>query len=100
MLQHYHLQIFIIPCAVARNIGTLLICQLIDAFSAPMTCGSLADNWKGPERGAAMAMFSAAPFLGPVVGAVFVGLPGDNTSTWRWILDLPYRGWLVMRYLC
>lgn len=81
--------IFIIPCALAKNIGTLLICRLIDgiAFSAPMTLigGSLADIWEGPERGAAMAIFSAAPFLGPVAGPVFGGLLGDHTSTWRWI---------------
>ncbi|WLF79398.1 Synaptic vesicle transporter SVOP [Lodderomyces elongisporus] len=81
--------IFIIPCGAARNIGTLLVCRLIDgiAFSAPMTLigGSLADIWDGPERGVAMAIFSAAPFLGPVCGPVFGGLLGDYTSTWRWI---------------
>ncbi|CCE73002.1 Piso0_000011 [Millerozyma farinosa CBS 7064] len=81
--------IFIIPCAVAKNISTLLVCRLIDgiAFSAPMTLigGSLADIWEEDERGAAMAIFSAAPFLGPVAGPVFGGLLGDFTSTWRWI---------------
>lgn len=81
--------IFIIPCAVAKNIATLLVCRLIDgiAFSAPMTLigGSLADIWNEDERGAAMAIFSAAPFLGPVAGPVFGGLLGDYTSTWRWI---------------
>lgn len=81
--------IFIIPCAVAKNIATLLVCRLIDgiAFSAPMTLigGSLADIWDDEERGAAMAIFSAAPFLGPVAGPVFGGLLGDYTSTWRWI---------------
>ena len=39
--------IFIIPGAVAKNIGTLLVCRLIDgiAFSAPITIigGTLAD---------------------------------------------------------
>ncbi|KAK9494577.1 major facilitator superfamily domain-containing protein [Lipomyces doorenjongii] len=63
--------IFIIPCAVAENIGTLLVCRLIDgiAFSAPMTIvgGTLADLWNDEERGVAMATFSAAPFLGPCV---------------------------------
>jgi MFS family permease len=31
--------IFIIPCAVSKNIGTLIVCRAIDgiAFSAPMT---------------------------------------------------------------
>ncbi|KAK6200536.1 synaptic vesicle transporter [Scheffersomyces amazonensis] len=81
--------IFIIPCALAKNIATLLICRLIDgiAFSAPMTLigGSLADIWEGKDRGVAMAIFSAAPFLGPVCGPVFGGLLGDYTSTWRWV---------------
>lgn len=81
--------IFIIPCAVARNIATLLVCRLIDGilFSAPMTLigGSLADIWEAEERGKAMAVFSAAPFLGPVMGPIFGGLLGDFTSTWRWV---------------
>lgn len=62
--------VFIIPCAVAPNIGTLLVCRLIDgiAFSAPMTLvgGTLADLWRTEERGVPMATFSAAPFCGPV----------------------------------
>lgn len=81
--------VFIIPCALAKNIGTLIVCRLIDglAFSAPMCLigGSLADIWEASERGAAMAVFSAAPFLGPVIGPIFGGLLGDNAPTWRWI---------------
>ncbi|KAK9387318.1 major facilitator superfamily domain-containing protein [Lipomyces mesembrius] len=63
--------IFIIPCAVAQNIATLLVCRLFDgiAFLAPMTIvgGTLADLWSDEERGIAMATFSAAPFLGPCI---------------------------------
>lgn len=81
--------IFIIPCGRAENIGTLIVCRLIDgiAFSAPMTLigGSLADIWLANERGKAMAVFSAAPFLGPVCGPIFGGLLGDFASSWRWI---------------
>lgn len=81
--------IFIIPCALAKNIGTLLVCRLIDglAFSAPMCLigGSLADIWHPKERGLAMSVFSAAPFLGPVTGPIFGGLLGDYAPTWRWI---------------
>ncbi|CAI5757501.1 unnamed protein product [Candida verbasci] len=81
--------IFIIPCGAARNIGTLLVCRLIDgiAFSAPMCLigGSLADMWEGKERGVAMAIFSAAPFLGPVCGPIFGGLLADHAPTWRWV---------------
>ncbi|CAH6723759.1 major facilitator superfamily multidrug transporter Nag3p [[Candida] jaroonii] len=81
--------IFIIPCGLAKNIGTLLICRLIDgiAFSAPMCLigGSLADIWESEKRGLAMSVFSAAPFLGPVMGPIFGGLLADNAPTWRWI---------------
>lgn len=53
--------LFIIPCAVAKNIGTLLVGRIISgiAFSAPMTLigGSLSDIWKTEERGIAMAVF-------------------------------------------
>ncbi|ODQ83137.1 hypothetical protein BABINDRAFT_159588 [Babjeviella inositovora NRRL Y-12698] len=80
--------IFVIPCALAKNIGTLLVCRLIDglAFSAPMCLigGSLADIWPAEKRGVAMAIFSAAPFMGPIIGPLVGGFIGDNTS-WRWI---------------
>ena len=80
--------VFIIPCAVAKNIGTLLVARFIGgvAFSAPMTLigGSLSDIWATNERGVAMAVFSAAPFLGPVMGPLLGGFIGDYAG-WRWI---------------
>ncbi len=80
--------IFIIPCAVAKNIGTLLVCRFLDGlfFSAPMCLigGNLAEMWRTEERGVAMSIFSAAPFLGPVIGPLVGGFIGDNAG-WRWI---------------
>jgi MFS family permease len=80
--------IFIIPCAVAPNIATLLVCRAIDgiAFSAPMTLvgGTLADLWRNEERGVPMAAFSAAPFLGPAIGPLVGGFLSDATN-WRWL---------------
>ena len=71
--------IFIIPCAVSKNIATLIVCRLIDgiAFSGPMVLvgGTLADLWRTEERGIPMAAFSAAPFIGPAIG-MFVNVPG------------------------
>ncbi|EPE35905.1 MFS general substrate transporter [Glarea lozoyensis ATCC 20868] len=80
--------IFIIPCAVAPNIQTLLVCRAIDgiAFSAPMTLvgGTLSDLWKTEERGIPMAAFSAAPFIGPAIGPLVGGFLFDAAG-WRWL---------------
>ena len=80
--------IFIIPCALAPNIQTLLVCRALDgiAFSAPMTLvgGTLADLWRTEERGVPMAAFSAAPFLGPAIGPLVGGFLSDAAG-WRWL---------------
>ncbi|KAL2183911.1 MFS general substrate transporter [Thermothelomyces heterothallicus CBS 203.75] len=80
--------VFIIPCAVAKNIGTLIVCRAIDgiAFSAPMTLvgGTLADLWRNEERGVPMAAFSAAPFIGPAIGPLIGGFLSDAAG-WRWL---------------
>jgi len=97
--------IFIIPCAVADNAATLVVCRLIDgiAFSAPMTLvgGTLADLWKAEERGVPMAAFSAAPFLGPALGPLIGGFISDNAG-WRWLywiqLILSTVIWVIMTF--
>ncbi|ROW03473.1 hypothetical protein VSDG_01519 [Cytospora chrysosperma] len=80
--------VFIIPCAVAKNIGTLIVCRAIGgiAFSAPMTLvgGTLADMWRNEERGVPMAAFSAAPFIGPAIGPLIGGYLSDAAG-WRWL---------------
>lgn len=97
--------VFIIPCAVAPNIGTLLVCRLIDgiAFSAPMTLvgGTLADLWRNEERGVPMAAFSAAPFVGPAIGPLVGGFLSDALG-WRWLywiqLILSTFCWLLITF--
>jgi multidrug resistance protein len=80
--------VFIIPGAVAKNIGTLLVTRAIDgiAFSAPMVLvgGTLADLWTVEERGIPMAVFSAAPFVGPSIGPLVGGFLSDAKG-WRWL---------------
>ncbi|KAK2675765.1 MFS transporter superfamily [Fusarium oxysporum f. sp. vasinfectum] len=97
--------IFIIPCAVAKNIETLLVCRAIDgiAFSAPMTLvgGTLADLWKNEERGVPMAAFSAAPFIGPAIGPLVGGFLSDAAG-WRWLywiqLILAFVVWILITF--
>jgi multidrug resistance protein len=97
--------VFIIPCAVATNIETLLICRAIDgiAFSAPMTLvgGTLADLWRSEERGVPMAAFSAAPFIGPAIGPLVGGFLSDAKG-WRWLywiqLILAGFAWVLITF--
>lgn len=97
--------VFIIPCAVSKNIGTLIVCRMIDgiAFSAPMTLvgGTLADLWRNEERGVPMACFSAAPFIGPAIGPLAGGFLSDNLG-WRWLywmqLILAFVAWVLITF--
>lgn len=69
--------IFNIPCAVAKNIGTLLVCRFLCGVFASsglsLAGGSIADVWKTEERGFAIAYFAAAPYCGPVFGPLISG---------------------------
>ena len=46
--------------------------------------GVIADLFDAKERGPAMSLFAAAPFLGPVLGPVIGGFIGETVG-WRWI---------------
>lgn len=97
--------VFIIPCALSKNIGTLLVCRAIDgiAFSAPMTLvgGTLADLWRNEERGVPMAAFSAAPFVGPAIGPLVGGFLSDACG-WRWLywiqLIVAFVVWVLITF--
>jgi multidrug resistance protein len=97
--------VFVIPCAVSKNIATLIVCRAIDgiAFSAPMTLvgGTLADLWNNDERGVPMAAFSAAPFVGPAIGPLVGGFLSDAAG-WRWLywiqLILAFVVWVLITF--
>lgn len=69
--------IFNIPCALAPNIGALLVCRfLCGVFSSSglsLAGGTIADIWNIEDRGMAIAYFAAAPYCGPVVGPIVTG---------------------------
>jgi multidrug resistance protein len=74
--------------AGSQNIQTLLILRFFaGAFgSSPLTNagGVIADMFPAAERGVAMCVFAAAPFLGPTLGPVVGGFLGE-TEGWRWV---------------
>ncbi|KAF2748102.1 MFS multidrug transporter-like protein [Sporormia fimetaria CBS 119925] len=77
--------------AGSQNIATLLVLRfLAGSFgSSPLTNagGVVADIFNAKERGLAMAMFSIAPFMGPVIGPIASGFLG-MTAGWRWVQGL------------
>lgn len=72
----------------AKNIWTVIILRfLAGSFgSSPLTNagGVIADMFSARERGLAMAIFSAAPFMGPVLGPIIGGFLGE-TEGWVWV---------------
>ncbi|KAK6343167.1 hypothetical protein TWF718_008540 [Orbilia javanica] len=89
--------------AGARTIPQLLICRFFaGAFgSSPLTNagGVIADMFPASQRGLAMAVFAAAPFMGPVLGPTAGGFLGQSAG-WRWVQGLLaiFSGvtWLLM----
>ncbi|THD00448.1 hypothetical protein EYZ11_000012 [Aspergillus tanneri] len=75
--------------AGSQNIQTLIILRFFAGSfgSSPFTNagGVIADMFSAKERGVAMSMFAAAPFLGPVLGPIIGGFLGMNAG-WRWVL--------------
>ncbi|KAF0315009.1 major facilitator superfamily transporter [Colletotrichum asianum] len=76
-------------CAGADSARTLIILRFFaGAFgSSPLanSGGVIADMFPAAERGLAMALFAAAPFLGPVIGPIAGGFLGAAAG-WRWVL--------------
>lgn len=65
---------FQIPVAVAKNLETILVCRfLMGVFGcSPLAVvgGALADIWNPVDRAVAIALFSSATFMGPVLGPI------------------------------
>lgn len=71
--------IFQIPVAVAQNVETIMLCRfLMGVFGcSPLAVvgGAMADFWDPVDRAVAIACFSAATFVGPVIGKSSFCLP-------------------------
>ncbi|CAG9941035.1 unnamed protein product [Clonostachys rosea f. rosea IK726] len=85
------LTIWNIACALAPNVGALLVFHLFAGISGsgPVTmgAGSVADMFAREERGVAMAIYSLGPLLGPVIGLIAGGYI-SQAQGWRWVFWL------------
>ncbi|OAX35714.1 MFS general substrate transporter [Rhizopogon vinicolor AM-OR11-026] len=77
-----------LSCGFARTESQLLAFRFLAGLggSAPMSIGGgvLGDCWRPDERGKAVAIFSLAPLLGPVIGPITGAWVADR-SNWRWV---------------
>ncbi|KAJ5952782.1 uncharacterized protein N7479_011195 [Penicillium vulpinum] len=80
--------IFQIPVAVAKNIETVLVCRffvgLFGCSPLAVVGGAMADIWNPVDRAVAIALFSSATFMGPVLGPIVGGFLTDSHLGWRW----------------
>ncbi|KAL1631119.1 hypothetical protein SLS56_004507 [Neofusicoccum ribis] len=74
--------------AGAQNIQTVIVLRFLGGTfgASPFTNagGVISDIFNATERGLAMSIFAAAPFMGPVIGPLVGGFLGE-TEGWRWI---------------
>lgn len=92
--------------AGANSAATLIILRFFAGAigSSPLTNagGVIADMFPAAQRGLAMSLFAAAPFLGPVLGPIIGGFLGENAG-FRWVLGFlaAFSGlfWIVGTFL-
>jgi hypothetical protein len=79
---------FIGGSAGSRNIATLLVLRLLGGIfgASPLvnSGGAIADMFVPAQRGLAMILYGAAPFMGPILGPILGGFISGNVG-WRWI---------------
>ncbi|KAI7487631.1 MFS general substrate transporter [Hortaea werneckii] len=80
--------IFQIPLALAPNIGTVIVCRLIQGFggSAPLTNtgGTVSDVWERNSSGNAMMIYGVSSTFGPPFALILSGWIVLQTN-WHWL---------------
>ncbi|KAK4990041.1 hypothetical protein LTR50_002817 [Elasticomyces elasticus] len=79
--------IWLIPCAVARNIQTMLIARFFDGFAGSaflsVAGGTVGDMFQRTQLSAPMMVYTASPFIGPEIGPIIGGCINQYVD-WRW----------------
>ncbi|KAK6537141.1 hypothetical protein TWF694_011339 [Orbilia ellipsospora] len=79
--------LFLIPCAAAQNITTLLVGRFLDGVAGSaflsVAGGTVGDMFEKADLGLPMMVYTASPFIGPEIGPLIGGFINENTS-WRW----------------
>jgi multidrug resistance protein len=87
ILAYVFFTIWLIPCAVARNIQTMLIARFLDGLSGSaflsVAGGTVGDMFTRDQLQAPMMIYTASPFIGPGLGPIIGGFINYNVN-WRW----------------
>ncbi|KAG9577133.1 MFS general substrate transporter, partial [Aureobasidium melanogenum] len=79
--------IWLIPCAVAQNIQTMLVARFFDGLAGSaflsVAGGTVGDLFPKAQLSLPMAFYTAAPFVGPEIGPIVGGFINYYTN-WRW----------------
>ncbi|TQB72010.1 hypothetical protein MPDQ_007173 [Monascus purpureus] len=94
--------LFIIPCAVAKNVQTMLVCRFFNGVAGSaflsVAGGTVGDMFDRQHLGPPMMLYTASPFVGPVIGPLVGGFVNEFTL-WRWsfYVLLIWAGALLLR---
>ncbi|KAF8560251.1 MFS general substrate transporter [Imleria badia] len=79
---------FQIGSALSKNTASILVFRFLGGtFAASPLANSgamISDTWGPKERGAALAVFTVAPFAGPGIGPIVGGYLYQAGVSWRW----------------
>lgn len=76
-----------IPCALAPNFGTIVVCRALGGLSSAggsVTLGMVADMWDADDQQYAVAYIVLSSVAGSVIGPI-VGAFVQAYLSWRWI---------------
>lgn len=85
-LSLFLVNIWQMPCALASNFGTIVICRLLGGLSSAggsVTLGMTADMWEADDQGFAVAYVVLSSVGGTSIGPIFGGFIQEYLS-WRW----------------
>ncbi|KAN0083843.1 Major facilitator superfamily domain containing protein [Elaphomyces granulatus] len=85
-LSLFFVNIWQLPCALAPNFGTIIVCRFLGGLSSAggsVTLGMIADMWRPDEQQYAVAYIVLSSVAGSAIAPIIGGFVAEYLS-WRW----------------